>query len=330
MTWRTVGRASIAIAMGVSRIAAQTAATKLPKCEVVHGWPNLPTGQILGPTTSVGVDSKGAVLVFHRGDRSWVEPFPTEPISVATIWSFDGKTGRFLRSWGAGLFIMPHGLTIDHDDNVWLTDVAMQQVFKFSPEGRLLLTLGERGVPGSDSAHFNYPTKVAVRPDGGFYVSDGYHNTRVIRFDAKGKFVNQWGKPGKGPGEFDLPHGIALDRAGRVYVADRGNARVQVFDSTGRFVADWHGPLLGRPYGVAVSPDGSIFVVDGGDQPSAPPDRGGATHLSPDGQVLERFGQYGNYDGQFRLAHDVAVGADGAVYVVDTWGQRVQKFICGK
>lgn len=328
MMWQTTGRASIVIALVVCRIPAQTTGANVGKCQVVHGWPILPEGHILGQTTGVGVDSKGTVLVFHRGDRTWVEPFPTEPIPIETIWAFDGKSGRLLRRWGAGLFIMPHGLTVDHQDNVWLTDVALQQVFKFSADGELLLTLGEPGVTGADSAHFNYPTKVAVRPDGGFYVSDGYHNTRVIRFDANGKFVSQWGKPGNGPGEFDLPHGIALDRAGRVYVADRGNARVQLFDSTGHFVAEWHGPLLGRPYAVAVSPDGSIFTVDGGDQPDAPPDRGGATHLSSDGKVLERFGRFGNYDGQFRLAHDVAIGADGAVYVVDTWGQRVQKFIC--
>jgi peptidylamidoglycolate lyase len=226
------------------------------------------------------------------------------------------------------MFIMPHGLTVDRNDNVWLTDVGRHQVFKFAADGRLLLTLGERGVAGADSAHFNLPTDVAVRPDGEFYVSDGYQNTRVLRFDAQGRFLSQWGKPGKGAGEFDLPHGLALDKAGRVYVADRSNARVQVFDSTGHFIADWHGPLLGRPYGVAVSPDGTIFSVDGGDQPRTPPDRGGATHLRADGTVLERFAGFGNYDGQFRLAHDVAVGADGAVYVVDAWGQRVQKFTC--
>lgn len=299
-----------------------------PKCRVVRGWPTLPPGEILGQATGVAVDSKGVVSVFHRAGRTWTTPFPTESISVATVWAFDGRTGRFLRGWGAGMFIMPHGLTVDRNDNLWLTDVGRHQVFKFALDGRLLLTLGERGVAGEDSAHFNLPTDVAVRADGGFYVSDGYGNTRVLRFDAHGRFLSQWGKPGKGAGEFDLPHGIALDKAGRVYVADRSNARVQVFDSTGHFIADWHGPLLGRPYGVAVSRDGTIFTVDGGDQPTSPPDRAGATHLRADGTPLERFGRFGNYDGQFRLAHDVAVGPDGAVYIVDAWGQRVQKFTC--
>ena len=314
------------IAIGTRGIAQNSPA--VPSCSVVHGWPTLPPGEILGQATGVGVNDKGEVLVFHRAGRTWTEPFPTDPISAATVWVFDGKTGRLVRRWGSGMFIMPHGLTVDQDNNVWLTDVGRQQVFKFSPEGRLLFTLGERGVAGADSAHFNLPTDVAVRPDGGFYVSDGYQNTRVLRFDRDGHFLFQWGKPGKGPGAFDLPHGIALDKAGRVLVADRGNARIEVFDSTGRFIDDWHGPALGRPYAVAVSPDGTVFTVDGGDQPAAPPDRGGATHLRASGALIERFGAFGNYDGQFRLAHDVGVGADGAVYVVDAWGQRVQKFTC--
>ncbi len=150
----------------------------------------------------------------------------------------------------------------------------------------------------------------------------------MVRFAADDSYVGQWGEPGAGPGQFDLPHAIAIDGAGRVYVADRSNARIQVFDSTGTFLADWHDPEIGRPYSVAVAPDGTIFTVDGGDQPNEPPDRSGVTHLTAAGQVLERFGRFGNYEGQFRLAHDLAIAPDGAVYVVDAWGQRVQKFVC--
>ena len=316
----------VACAIGTPGLAQDSPAAS--RCTVVRGWPTLPPGEILGQATGVSVNDKGEVLVFHRAGRTWTRPFPTDPISAPTVWVFDGRTGQLLRRWGAGMFIMPHGLTVDRNNNVWLTDVGLQQVFKFTPDGRLLFTLGERRIAGADSAHFNLPTDVAVRTDGGFYVSDGYENTRVLRFDPEGRFLYQWGKPGRGSGEFDLPHGIALDKAGRVYVADRGNARIQVFDSAGLFIADWHSAAIGRPYGVAVSPDGTVFTVDGGDQPSAPPDRGGATHLRRDGTLIERFGKFGNFDGQFRLAHDIAVGADGAVYIVDAWGQRVQKFTC--
>lgn len=117
-----------------------------PRCRVVSGWPTLPSGEILGQATGVGVNNKGEVLVFHRAGRTWTDPFPTEPIAAPTVWVFDGKTGRFLRRWGTGMFIMPHGLTIDRNNNVWLTDVGLQQVLKFSPDGRLLFTLGERGI----------------------------------------------------------------------------------------------------------------------------------------------------------------------------------------
>ena len=295
--------------------------------EVVHGWPTLPTGEILGQATGVGVDSHGNVLVFHRAERLWVEPFPEEPISTSTVWVFDGTTGQFLRSWGEGLFVMPHGLTVDADDNIWLTDVGLHQVFKFSPDGRLLLTLGEARTPGADAGHFNLPTDVAVLEDGSVLVSDGYQNTRVAKFTADGTFLLSWGTPGAGPGQFDLPHGIDVDPAGHVLVADRSNSRVQVFDANGLFLAEWHGPEIGRPYAVAADGDGNIYVADGGDQPATPPDRAGVAVLDPDGKVLTRFGSFGNYDGQFRLAHDIAVGRDGAVYVVDVRGQRVQKFV---
>ena len=295
--------------------------------QVVSGWPTLPSGEILGQATGVGVDSHGNVLVFHRAGRVWAAPPPTEPIARPTVWVFDGTTGQFLRSWGAGMFVMPHGLTVDRDDNVWLTDVGLHQVFKFSPDGGLLLTLGEAGKPGADAGHFNLPTDVAVLRDGSVLVSDGYQNTRIAKVRADGTFLLAWGAPGTGPGQFDLPHGIDADASGHVFVADRGNSRVQVFDSDGLFLAEWRGPEVGRPYAVAISAGGKAFVADGGDQPTGPPDRSGVAVLDHEGKVLTRFGRFGNYDGQFRLAHDVAVGRDGAVYVVDAWGQRVQKFV---
>jgi len=296
---------------------------------VVHGWPVVPEGQVLGWVVSgVGVDSRGDVFVLHRAGREWPDSgdLDLHPILRPTVLVFDGKTGALRASWGADRFAMPHGLTVDGADNVWVTDVALQQVYKFSHDGRLLLTLGERAVAGADAAHFDRPTKVAVAGDGSFYVSDGYRNSRVVRFAADGRFLSQWGSKGSGPGQFDLPHGIALDEGGRVYVADRNNARVQVFDAAGRFLAEWKGDALGRPFDVAVASDGTIFVVDGGDLPREPPDRSAVVHVRADGTVMGRFGRFGVYDGELYRGHALATAGDGSVYVADANG-RVQKFV---
>ena len=297
-----------------------------PSFSVVHGWPILPEGRVLGSAAGVGVNSRGQVLVFHRAGRVWTEPLPLDPIQAPTIAVFDEKTGRLVKEWGAGLFAMPHGLTVDGQDNVWLTEVALQQVFKFSPDGRLLMVIGQRGVAGADQSHFNRPTDVAVLPDGSFYVSDGYKNTRVAKFSAAGRFLFQWGKPGTGPGEFNIPHALTLDRAGHVYVADRENDRVQVFDGNGSFITQWKSKEIGRPYSLALFDYGGAVIADGGEQPKTGPDRSGAVIVDIDGRVLQRLGRYGNFDGQFRMAHDVAVDANGDFYVVDITGQRVQKF----
>ena len=182
-------------------------------------------------------------------------------------------------------------------------------------------------VAANDDTHFDKPTDVAIASDGSFFVSDGYGNSRVLHFSADGRLLGTWGTKGSGPGEFDLPHGIAIDDRGRVLVADRTNARVQVFDQSGRFLDQWHGAAIGRPYSVAPGQKPLYFIADGGDQPKTPPDRGGVAVVDVDGKFVTRFGRFGNYDGQFRLAHDIAVAKDGAVYVVDAWGQRVQKFV---
>jgi peptidylamidoglycolate lyase len=294
--------------------------------EVVPDWPALPEGYSFGLCAGVGVDSHGNVFVFHRNARVWTNPFPDEPIAEPTVAVIDGVSGKLLTEWGKGEFIMPHGLTIDREDNVWLTDVGRHQVFKYTHDGHLLLTLGERQKPGADHDHFNLPTDVAVLPDGSFYVSDGYRNTRVVKFDAAGHYQFEWGEKGNGPGQFNLPHGIAVDARGRVYVCDRSNSRLQVFDPAGKFLAEWKGPQIGRPYGVAVAANGHIFAIDGGDPSESAPLRGKAVELDPEGNVVETFGSPGKGPGQFRTGHDIAVAPDGAAYVADSGGKRVQKF----
>lgn len=295
--------------------------------EVARDWPSLPAGYVLGTCAGVGVDSHGDVFVFHRNGRQWSTPFPEEPLTGATVSVIDGQTGKLLSTWGEGQFIMPHGLTLDREDNVWLTDVARQQVFKFTHDGRLLMTLGERGKGGSDATHFNLPTDVAPLADGSFYVSDGYRNTRVIKFSAEGRYEFEWGGKGSEPGKFNLPHGIAVDPRGRVMVCDRSNSRLQVFDPRGVFLAEWKGAEIGRPYGVSIDARGHVFVIDGGDQSSKVPERSKAAELDADGKVLEVFGSYGAEPGQFQLGHDIAVGPDGSVYVAEGKGARVQKFV---
>lgn len=313
-----------ATAQVASRQAAPTS-----EYQVVHGWPVLPEGRDLGAVSGVGIDSHDNVLVFHRNERTWPasDELVTTPIAFPTVTIFDGHTGRMLAEWGANQFAMPHGLTVDRNDNVWLTDVALQQVYKFSHDGRLLMTLGERGVAGNDAAHFNRVTDVAVAPDGTFFVSDGYRNRRVMKFAPMGEFLLQWGTKGNGPGQFALPHGIALDASGRVYVADRENDRIQIFDGSGHYISEWKGKDIGRPYDLRFAPDGTAVIADGGEQPDKPPDRSGVVLVRPDGTVLERFGRWGNYDGEFEMAHSIAVAHDGSLYVADITGKRVQKFV---
>lgn len=296
---------------------------------VAPDWPQLPESRSLGLCAGVGVDGKNRVFVFHRCGRKWTNPFPADPIAEPTVTIFDGASGRVLGEWGAGQFIMPHGLSIDQHGDVWLTDVGLHQVFKFTPEGRLLMTLGERGVPGDDPSHFNLPTDVAVLPDGSFYVSDGYKNTRVVKFGVDGAFQFQWGTKGKGAGEFHLPHGVAINSKSRVIVCDRENERLQVFDKSGSFISEWKGPQIGKPYGVACF-NGRVFVIDGGSPSVRASERGKAVMLDEAGQVMETFGSAGKDAGQFQLGHDIAVGPDGAVYVAEGTGARVQKFVVRK
>ena len=271
---------------------------------LVRGFPTWPPEVKLGACSAVATDAGDNLYVFHRGD-------PEKPILV-----FD-KSGRLLRSFGDGLFKSTHGLRIDRVGNVWTTDNANHTVVVFSPDGKVLLTLGERDVPGDDERHFNKPTDVAFAPNDDFYVSDGYGNSRVVKFDKSGRFLFAWGKKGKGEGEFDLPHAVRLDSKGQVYVADRENQRIQVFTPEGKFVRRIAQGVA--PYGLFITPDDTLFVADGVKHEVLKLDR--------DGKVLARFGGGGREPGRFLMPHGITVGRDGAVYVAEVTGARVQKFV---
>jgi len=312
-------------ALSVGAVVAQQNSTD--PYSVVHGWPVLPDGMVLGQVSGVAVDSHNHVFVFHRAEGSWATD-KTHPIASPAILCFDGTSGKLLASWGENRFLEPHGLRVDSRDNVWVTDRGLQQIFKFSHDGKLLLTLGTERVAGVDATHFDKPTDIAFASDGSFYVSDGYGNNRVAKFSPDGKFLFDWGHKGQGPGEFDLPHSVAVDAQGNVYVADRSNSRIQVFDSNGKFLKVWKSPELGRPWSLTVGPDNLLYVVDGGDLKPTGLDRGQLLKLDLSGKILAKWSRFGNYDGQIYWGHDLAVGKDGAVYVGDVYhGMRVQKFV---
>jgi peptidylamidoglycolate lyase len=330
--WAFTGILILALTLGTAWLLAKYRASPPPTGEAYHlvsDWPRLPSDLVLGQVAGVDVDSNGHVFVFHRAERFWGgEEIELEFIVSPTVLVLDGETGEVIDQWGANTFVMPHGLTIDEEDNVWMTDVGLHQVFKFDPEGNLLLALGERGVPGEDLAHFNMPTDVAIAPDGTFFISDGYMNSRVSKFSKDGEHVINWGVKGKEAGQFDVPHSIALDSQGRVYVADRGNARIQIFDETGQFIEEWKDASLGRPWAVRIDTTGNIFVLDGGDQNEFWPDRARVLKLDSEANILTSFGSYGKAPGQFIWPHTIAIGPDGALYVGEVaTGMRIQKFV---
>ena len=297
------------------------------KYELVKDWPQLPIGYVLSQVTGVGVDSNQNIFLFHRTGRQWTEPFPDSLISANTILMLDRETGKILNSWGANLFIMPHGLTVDKMNNVWVTDVALHQIFKFSHEGRLLMKLGVAKTPGNDSTHFNLPTDVAVANDGSFYVSDGYGNSRVVKFSKEGKYLFEWGKKGDNPGEFNTPHAIDLDVQGNVYVADRDNNRIQKFDANGKFLKEWKNDKALQLYSLSIDKtDNNLLAIDYliiGDTLIK-----GSDIIQFDSSVnfLNRFGRTGSYNGPICRYHDIAVDNESSIYVGDILGNRIQKF----
>jgi DNA-binding beta-propeller fold protein YncE len=207
----------------------------------------MPAGWKFGRVSSVATNPAGTeVYVFQRGKKA-------DPLIV-----FDSK-GKYLRSWGKGMFGNPHGLRVDREGNVFVTDNGDHQVMKFTRDGKLLFTLGVKGKAATDNKTFNRPTDIAFAKNGDFYVSDGYGNSRVVKFSKEGKYLLDWGKRGIGPGEFNTPHSVAVDSKGTVYVSDRENNRIQIFDPNGKFLRQWK--HLGATQNIFITPKDEMWII---------------------------------------------------------------------
>jgi DNA-binding beta-propeller fold protein YncE len=278
----------------------------------VEGWGKLPPGWSFVEATSVGVDSHDNVHVFNRGQH---------PVIV-----FD-RDGIFLRSWGEGVFRRAHGITIGPDDTMWLTDDLHHTIRQFSPDGKLLLTIGNPDQASTlhGGKPFNRPTHVALCPrTGNVYISDGYGNSHVHKYDPKGRLLKSWGGPGTDPGQFNIPHNIATDSAGLVYVADRENSRVQLFGPDGAFVSEWTG--IARPCQVFIDARDNVFVAEvgyragmwpGAEPPCENPPGGRVSVFNTRGELQSRWGGGENpcAPGDFYAPHDVCADSRGDLYV---------------
>jgi DNA-binding beta-propeller fold protein YncE len=290
--------------------------------QVESGWGALPAGWSFVEVAGVATDAEDRVFVFNRGEH---------PVVV-----FD-REGRFLAAWGEGMFRRPHGIAVGPDGAVYCTDDVGQVVRKLTPEGDLLATFGtpdapsDTGCAGNDfqtiirsGGPFNYPTNVAFAPSGEIYVADGYGNARVHRFTAEGRLVGSWGEPGSGPGEFRIPHGIAVDSRGTVYVADRENSRLQLFSPEGELLGEWSD--IARPCQVFIGEGDTVYVAElgyragmwpGTEPPSADATGGRVSVFDPAGTFLARWGGGDRpmAPGDFCAPHDLCVDRRGDLYV---------------
>jgi len=303
------------------------AAASFEKYEEVKGWPALPASVHVGEVGGVAVDVNGHVLFFHRPGRGF-DTKATDKLADPAVLEVDANTGKLIASWGANMFLVPHGITVDAQNNVFLTDVGLQQVFKFTHDGKQLLALGEPRVGAWDATHFNEPTDIAIRPDGSFYVSDGYVNSRVAYFDPAGKELYEWGKKGSGEGEFSNPHGLTfMPGSTDVIVADRENSRLQLFDKNGKFKRQWVGVkdavTTGRVFSVAADSAGALYV--GIRRADYDTQHTGVIKLDRDWNIVAAIGFGNPGDPVFNAVHDLAVGKDGSIYVAETRTKRVVK-----
>jgi sugar lactone lactonase YvrE len=327
---------------------------KLPNpYRLVENWPTLPknmNGGQWGELIRADIDPKGNIWVFHRC-------FNTEPAGAATcvgrteppILEFN-PSGKLLASSGSGMFAFPHGFTVDAQGNVWASDananetvlgksakdsngvVRGHQVFKLSPAGKVLMTLGKEGVAGNSPDTFDQPSGVAIAPNGDIFVTDGHgKNDRVLKFSKDGRFIKTWGHHGAGPSEFDQPHDISIGGSQqRVYVADRSNSRVQIFDQDGNFIAAWK--QFGRPSAVYVSKDDTLYVSDSQSNSKVNPGypRGITIGSAKDGSIRAFIPDpdLAQADvSRISGASGIVADAKGTIYAADVGPHRLRKYV---
>ncbi len=260
-----------------------TAAGDLPNpaSQVVKDWADLPDGREWGSTAGVDIDPiDGHIWAYDRCGGVGLAGGCAENL-VDPIFKFHRETGEILASFGAGLFVLPHGIHVDDDGNVWVTDSQGtedkgHQVIKFSPEGDVLLTLGHPGQPGSGPSYLNEPCDVITAPNGDIFVSDGHSGQdanvpegatgRIVKFNAAGEYIMEWGQIGDGPGEFRTPHAVEMDSEGRLFVADRGNHRIQIFDQDGNHLDSYY--QFSRISGLYIDDNDNLYAIDSESNPN--------------------------------------------------------------
>lgn len=270
--------------------------------QVLPGFFKLPDHFNFGEVSGVVLDQRGHIFIFNRGQQPLVE---------------FTASGKFVRTIGDGLFEGSHGLRIDPQGNLWTTDVTTHVVLRLNREGHVTMVLGRKGRAGETESLFNQPTDIGFGPNGEIFVTDGYGNSRIVKFDGQGQFIKAWGKKGNGPGEFNLPHTIVVDPRGRLIVGDRDNMRIQLFDLDGNYLAQW--THAGSPWGLELTKHGFLFMVDGY--------ANRVVKLDLDGNVLGAFGAAGKTEGRFAFAHSIAVGKQSEIFVAEILNWRVQKFV---
>lgn len=298
----------------------------------VRDWGQLPPGMPKWPAvTAVEVAPDGAIYVIERCHENSCAG-RTEP----PILKYD-KSGKLIASWGSGMFVFPHGAAVDRQGNLWVTDAQIKdgkgyQVFKFSPEGKVLMTLGKAGVASADPGLFDEPTDVAVAPNGDIFVTEGHTggtvgNDRVSKFSKDGTFIKSWGKHGSAHGEFFNPHTIELDSQGRVFVGDRSNNRIEIFDQNGRYLDTWM--QFGRPSGIFIAPDDTMYVADseswGKDEPGWK--KGIRIGSAKDGSVKFFIEDMESTSEEHSGAEGVGVDAEGNVYGAVVRRKMLEKYV---